>query len=162
MTSWPAQVERVAGVLREAGVEARLEEFRSGTPTADEAATAAGCRLEQIVKSLVFSCDGRWLLVMVPGDRRADGGKIATVAGCERAKIAGPDEVARVTGFEAGGVAPFPLPGVDAVFIDRSLLAHEAVWIGAGSSRHMAALAPAELARLARARAADLVSENGS
>ena len=158
--AWPAAVERVARILREARIEARLEEFRVGTPTAEDAASAAGCALSQIVKSLVFACDGRWVLVMIPGDRRADRAKIATAAGCERVKIAGPDEVARATGFEVGGVAPFPLPGIDAVVIERSLLAHDVVWVGAGSSRHMAALPPAELVRLARARAADVVSDN--
>jgi Cys-tRNA(Pro) deacylase len=158
--AWPASVERVARVLREARVEARVEEFRAGTPTAEDAAVAAGCDLAQIVKSLVFACDGRWVLVMVPGDRRADRVKIAHAAGCERVKTAGPDDVARVTGFEAGGVAPFPLPAVEAVLIDRSLLAHEVVWIGAGSPRHMAALAPADLVRMTNARGVDAVSEN--
>ena len=160
MPAWPAPVERVAGALREACVEARVEEFRAGTPTATEAAAAVGCELTQIVKSLLFACDGRWILALIPGDRRADRAKIAAAGGCERAKTAGPEDVARVTGFEAGGVAPFPLPGVELVLIERLLLAHDVVWFGAGSPRHMAALAPVDLARLARARTADLVSEN--
>jgi prolyl-tRNA editing enzyme YbaK/EbsC (Cys-tRNA(Pro) deacylase) len=157
---WPAQVERVAGALRQARVEARIEEFEAGTPTATEAAAAAGCDLSQIVKSLLFACDGRWVLALIPGDRRADRAKVAAAAGCERAKTAGPDDVARVTGFEAGGVAPFPLTGVELVLIERLLLAHDVVWFGAGSPRHMAALAPTDLARLARARPVDLVSDN--
>ena len=153
--SWPEAVERVAAALREGRVEARIEEFKQGTPTADDAARAAGAPVEQIVKSLVFSCDGRAILVMVPGDRRADTAKVAAAAACERLKTVAADAVRRATGFPAGGVAPFPLPGIETVLIDRRLLAHEVVWIGAGSSRHMAALAPADLARLARARAVD-------
>ena len=157
---WPEPVARVADAIRAARIEARLEEFKEGTPTAEDAAAAVGAELAQIVKSLLFACDGRWALVMVPGDRRADRQKIAAAAACERAKIAGADEVRLVTGFEAGGVAPFPLPGVHDVLIERTLLSHDVVWIGAGSSRHMAALAPADLVRLARARAVDAVSEN--
>ena len=160
MTTWPPAVERVARALREAHVEARLEEFPEGTPTAAQAASAVGCELGQIVKSLLFGCDGRWVLVMVPGDRRADREKVARAAGCSRVKIAGAEDVTRVTGFEAGGVAPFPLAGVDAILIERTLLPHELVWFGAGSRRHMAALAPTDLARIARARAVDAVSEN--
>jgi Cys-tRNA(Pro) deacylase len=158
--AWPDGVERVAAVLREAKIEARIEEFSEGTPTAEDAAAAVGARLPQIVKSLLFSCDGRWVLVMVPGDRRADRDKVAAAAGCERAKIAGPEEVERVTGFEAGGVAPFPLPGVHAVFVENMLLSNEVLWMGAGSRRHMAAIAPADLVRLSRARAIDAVSQN--
>jgi len=111
------------------------------------------------VKSLVFACDGRPIVVLVPGDLRADTTKIAAAAGCERVKPVGADAVERLTGFPPGGVAPFPLPGIETVLIERSLLAHEEVWIGAGSSRHMAALAPSDLARLARARAAQLTVE---
>jgi prolyl-tRNA editing enzyme YbaK/EbsC (Cys-tRNA(Pro) deacylase) len=150
--SWPPEVERVARVLRDARIEARIEEFSEGTPTAVAAAEAVGVPLAAIVKSLLFSCDGRPVLVMVPGDRRADVTRIAAAAGCARVKAAGPDAVRQVTGFPAGGVAPFPLPGVEIVLVDKSLLAHETVWIGAGSNRHMAAVAPADLVRLARAR----------
>lgn len=160
MSEWPATVERVASALREARVEARVEEFPEGTPTAEDAASAVGCNLSQIVKSLVFSCDGRWIVAMVPGDRRADRAKLAASAGCERVKVAGGEDVLRATGFEAGAVAPFPLPLVDTVLIERTLLTHDVVWVGAGSRRHMAALAPTDLVRLARARAVDAVSEN--
>jgi prolyl-tRNA editing enzyme YbaK/EbsC (Cys-tRNA(Pro) deacylase) len=156
---WPEPVQRVARALREGRVEARIEEFHEGTPTAADAAAATGASIDQIVKSLVFSCDGRAIVVMVPGDRRADTAKIAVAAGCERVKSVGADAVEELTGFSAGGVAPFPLPGIQTVLIDRSLMAHEVVWTGAGSSRHMAALAPADLVRLARARPVDAVVE---
>jgi prolyl-tRNA editing enzyme YbaK/EbsC (Cys-tRNA(Pro) deacylase) len=77
-----------------------------------------------------------------------------------KARVAGPEEVRRATGFAPGGVAPFPLAHVDTVLLDRALLEHETVWIGAGTSRHMAALAPADLVRLTRARPVDGVREN--
>jgi prolyl-tRNA editing enzyme YbaK/EbsC (Cys-tRNA(Pro) deacylase) len=66
--------------------------------------------------------------------------------------------VLRATGFEPGAVAPFPQqPGVRAV-LERTLLQHKVVWIGAGSTYHMAALSPPDLQRLARARSVDLVA----
>lgn len=153
---WPEPVTRVSEYLRQAGAEARLEEFEAGTPTAQDAARAVGCKLAQIVKSLVFDCDGRPILVLVPGDRRADVRKIASVADCRYARIAGEEEVRDATGFEPGAVAPFPLPRVTRVFIDGTLLTHSVVWIGAGSPNHLAALAPSELARLARAEQVDI------
>ena len=41
--------------------------------------------------------------------------------------------------------------------MERTLLSHQIVWIGAGSDKHMAALAPGELVRLSRARPMDVV-----
>jgi prolyl-tRNA editing enzyme YbaK/EbsC (Cys-tRNA(Pro) deacylase) len=157
-TNWPQSVERVTDYLRSAGAEVRVEEFSDGTPTAQAAARAVGCELSQIVKSLVFDCDGRPVVAMVPGDRRADADKIAAAAGSRFARIAGVEEVQDATGFEPGAVAPFPLPRIERVFIDRTLLSHRIVWIGAGSDRHMAALSPAELVRLSRARPVDVVA----
>jgi Cys-tRNA(Pro) deacylase len=154
---WPEPVERVSAFLRQMGVESRVEEFSEGTPTAADAARAVGCKLGQIVKSLVFDCDGRWVVALIPGDRRADAAKIARAAGATRAKIASPAQVEKATGFVAGAVAPFPLPHVERVFVDRNLLSHKHVWVGAGSPHHMAELSSADLVRLARAQVMDAV-----
>jgi Cys-tRNA(Pro) deacylase len=154
---WPEPVERVSTFLRQTGVETRIEEFEAGTPTALDAARAVGCKLGQIVKSLVFDCGGKWVVALIPGDRRADPAKIARAAGATKAKIASPEQVEKATGFVAGAVAPFPLPGVDRVLVERGLLSHKRVWIGAGSPRHMAVISPGDLVRLSRAQALDLV-----
>jgi prolyl-tRNA editing enzyme YbaK/EbsC (Cys-tRNA(Pro) deacylase) len=158
VTAWPPLVEKVAQAMREARVEGRVEEFAEETRTADAAADAIGCEPAQIVKSLVFSCDGTAVLVLVPGDRRADTDKVARLLGCARVRSVPAAEVEGTTGFPAGGVAPFPVP-IETVLADLTLLTHPVVWIGAGSPRHMASLAPADLMRLARARTVDAVVE---
>ena len=155
--AWPEPVERVAAYVRAAATEARIEEFQAATPTADAAARAVGCELGQIVQSLVMLCAGRPCGGMVPGDRRADVRKVARAARCERVAVAGPAEVLETTGFPPGAVAPFPLPRIDRIYIDRRLLAHERVWVGAGSTHHLAGLRPGDLVRLARAQAIDAV-----
>jgi prolyl-tRNA editing enzyme YbaK/EbsC (Cys-tRNA(Pro) deacylase) len=157
--TWPEPVERVARVLRERGVHARIEEFTDGTPTARAAARAAGCELEQIVKSIVFVCDGRPVLALLPGDRRADPNKVAAAVAAGYARVASADEVVSATGFDPGGVAPFPAPRVGVVLLERLLLQHELVWAGAGTERHMVGLSPGELARVTQAVAVDLAEE---
>jgi len=154
---WPEPVERVARELRAAAIEATVQEFPEGTPTAEAAANAVGCGLDQIVKSLVFVADGAYVLAMIPGDRRADEARVAAAAGAGEVRVARGSEVLEATGFEPGGVAPFPLAAIGEVFIDRTLLQHDKVWIGAGSPAHMAGLASNELVRLSGARPADLV-----
>lgn len=156
--SWPEPVQRVSAVLHSAAVDARIEQFDEGTPTARDAARAVGCDLAQIVKSLVLVCDGAYVLVLVPGDRRADERAVAELLGASEVRVAKADEVLHATGFEPGGVAPFPQRAVTQTLMDGSLLRHEVVWIGAGTPSHMAALAPSELARLAGARTFDLTT----
>jgi len=154
---WPESVERVSTVLRGAAVESRIQEFETPTPSAPAAAEAIGCDLSQIVKSLVFVCDGAYVLALVPGDRRADEDKIRGAVEARTVRIATVGEVERATGFRAGAVAPFPQRAIAHALMESTLLQHETVWIGAGSTVHMAAIAPGDLQKLARARTADLV-----
>jgi Cys-tRNA(Pro) deacylase len=154
---WPEPVERVARELRAAAAEATIEEFPEEAHTAEAAAKAIGCALDEIVKSILFVCDETYVLALVPGDRRADGGRIAAAVGAERAKVASAAQVVEATGYEPGGVAPFPLRTVDHVLIERTLLQHARVWAGAGSPVHMVGIAPGELQRLSQAKTADLV-----
>ena len=160
MSPFPEPVERVASFLRVAAVDATIQEFPEGTPTAEEAARATGCKLEQIVKTLVFVADGEYVLALVPGDRRADERKIADEMEAREVRVARGREVLDATGFEPGAVAPFPRRDVIAALIERTLLQHQIVWIGAGSPSHMAMLAPSDLQRLAGARTADLVARS--
>jgi len=156
MTDWPEPVERVSAVLRAAAVDARIEEFTEGTPTAREAARAIGCELGQIVKSVVLVCDGAYVLALVPGDRRADEDAVRAEVGAEQVRVAKPDEVVHATGFEPGAVAPFPQRAITQTLMDTSFFGHEEVWIGAGTSSHMASLRPAELLKLSGAKSVEL------
>ncbi len=97
---------------------------------------------------------------MVPGDRRADPGKIAAAVRANEARIAPPMRVEELTGFEPGAVAPFPLPLIERVLLDRTLLAHQRVWVGAGSTRHMVGLSPVELIRVSRAATVDITADD--
>jgi prolyl-tRNA editing enzyme YbaK/EbsC (Cys-tRNA(Pro) deacylase) len=154
---WPESVERVARELRAAAAEAVIQELPHRTPTAEEAAKAIGCPLDRIVKSIVFVAGRSYVVALVPGDRRADAASVAKAAGVDEVRVATADEVVDATGFEPGGVSPFPLPRVREVLMERTLLQHSKVWFGAGTPAHMGALAPGELQRLTEARTADLV-----
>jgi prolyl-tRNA editing enzyme YbaK/EbsC (Cys-tRNA(Pro) deacylase) len=157
--AWPEPVERVSSFLREAGVEARIHEFSDGTATAQDAADAVGCELGQIVKSLVFVCDERPVVALVPGDRRGDPAKVARAVDASTARVAKAQEVEDATGFSPGAVAPFPLPKIDTVLMERGLYHHEIVWAGAGSHKHVVGISPADLGRLARVRPMDVISD---
>jgi prolyl-tRNA editing enzyme YbaK/EbsC (Cys-tRNA(Pro) deacylase) len=157
--TWPEPVERVGAAFRAAGAEARIEEFSAETHTAEDAAAAIGCDLRRIVKSLLFDCDGSWVLVLLPGDRRADPSKVARATSSNRARVAGAAQVRDATGFEPGAVAPVALAKVGRVLLDRNVPTDGVLWVGAGSATHLAGLPASELARLARAEVVDVASD---
>ena len=105
-------------------------------------------------------CDGTPVVALVPGDRKADTGKIARLLEARRVTIARAEDVVEATGFRPGGVSPFPLERVPVVLVERTLLRHGVVWAGAGSERHLLAIAPVELVRLTRGRVEDVVLES--
>lgn len=146
---------RVRAALQAAGLDSVPLEMPGETRTAEDAAAAAGCALEQIVKSVVFQggTSGTLFLFLTAGGNKVDTHQAATLAGepLARADIA---TVRQVTGFAIGGVAPIghltPLP----VWIDPTLLAFATVWAAAGTPRHIFPVDPARLQLAARAIAA--------
>ncbi len=142
---------RVNAALAAAGLPGRPVEMPAETRTAEQAAAAAGCALDQIVKSILFQGEsGRLYLFLTAGGNRVDPVQASTLAGEPLGRADG-DTVRRVTGFAIGGVAPLghlePLP----VWIDPRLLDFAEVWAAAGTPRHIFAADPRALARAAGA-----------
>jgi len=150
---------RVVEAARAAGLEIEVREFPEGTRTAEDAARAIGVSVGQIVKSLVFTTDGRPVLCLVSGLNRVDGARLAVITGASDVRRASADEVERATGFAIGGVPPLghahPLP----IYCDRDLLAFDIVWAAAGTPRAVFSAQPLALVKACRATVADLKEE---
>ncbi len=140
---------RVTAALQTAGLTITPLEMPSETRTAQQAATAAGVALDQIVKSILFAGanSGRLFLFLTAGGNQVDPTRAATLAGeaLARAEI---DAVRRITGFAIGGVAPVghltPLP----TWLDPRLMDFPLLWAAAGTPRHIFPITPADLHRL--------------
>lgn len=151
-------LKRVTDALAAAGLDARPLEMAAETRTAEQAAAAAGCALDQIVKSILFQGgSGRLYLFLTAGGNRVDAGKAAALAGeaLGRAEV---ERVRAVTGFAIGGVAPLghltPLP----IWADARLMAFDQVWAAAGTPRHIFPVDPRDLVRVTGALVADFVA----
>ncbi len=132
--------------------------FPDGTRTAAQAAAAVGCELGQIVKSLVFLCDGEAVLALTSGSNRVDTAQLGTLLGGTITR-ADADGVRDATGYAIGGTPPFgharPLRAV----VDRALLAYDTVWAAAGTPDTVFELTPDELVRASGAEVADFVDD---
>ena len=73
---------RVTAALQAAGVDTRPIEMPVETRTAQQAAGAAGCDLDQIVKSILFAgVSGRLYLFLTAGGQMVDAALAAQLAG---------------------------------------------------------------------------------
>src|SRR5262249_61261814 len=102
------------------GMEPEVGRSPQGTKTAADAAAAIGCDLGQIVKSLVFSVDGRPILALTSGVNRADVGRLAALAGGGEVRRATPEEARAATGFAGGGRPPVGPPAARPRCVERS------------------------------------------
>jgi prolyl-tRNA editing enzyme YbaK/EbsC (Cys-tRNA(Pro) deacylase) len=133
---WPEAVERVAIFVRAAGVQGQLEELLPGTKGPPPVA-----RLETIA----FECDGGVVVALLPAGHELDRQKLAAAAGCS------PLQPVPSPGFPFAGTA---------VFLHRTVLTAQNLWLEAGSPRHVLGLAPAHLIQLTGAKSADLAVES--
>lgn len=156
-----AAVARVAAALREHGIAGDPLIYEQATSTAEEAAKAVGCQLGQIVKTLVFVADGRFILVLVAGDRRVDPARLAQLLGMprKRVRMATAEEVRSATGYEVGGVPPLGLPQRFDVIIDERLRDFDTVWAAAGAHNAVFAVRVDDLVRATRGQWAAVTRE---
>jgi len=148
--------EQFADAARALGVDLEVCVFPQGTRTAEDAATAVGCHVAQIVKSLVFVVDDDPVVALVGGADRLDERKLAAAAGGTSARRADADEVRSATGYAVGGVPPFGHATPLRCFVDDALLAHDVVWAAAGTPTHVFASEPHALVAAAKAEVAEI------
>jgi prolyl-tRNA editing enzyme YbaK/EbsC (Cys-tRNA(Pro) deacylase) len=105
----------------------------------------------QIVKSLVFTLDGRPVVLLVSGANRVDPARFDG-----RLAKADADLARAATGYSIGGVPPFGHESPVPVYMDRDLERYDVVWAAAGRPDSVFPIAPAELQRLSAATVLDL------
>lgn len=149
-------LKRVEAALAAAGIETEIRAFEAETRTAQQAADAVGCTLDQIVKSIIFrgEASGHVRLFLTAGGNRVSDAKASALAG-EALGRADADLVRAETGFAIGGVSPVGHLTPVRAFLDRRLLDFPLVWAAAGTPRHVFSIVPAELERVTGAEIAD-------
>jgi Ala-tRNA(Pro) deacylase len=123
--------EEIRKFLDSMGIKYRIMEHEP-TPTSEIAAKVRGTSLEQGAKALVFRSKGKFLMCVLPGNRKVNMKKVRRIIGQESLSLATADEVLKVTHSIVGGVSPFGnLFGIP-VYVDKSLLKNEEVVFNAG------------------------------
>jgi prolyl-tRNA editing enzyme YbaK/EbsC (Cys-tRNA(Pro) deacylase) len=154
-TDHPA-IRRVLDAAERKGVTLEVVSFDESTHTAQEAATAVGADLGQIVKSLVFvvpqeSGAQEPIVCLVSGRNRVDVARLAAVTGEQEIRRATAREAFDLTGFTIGGIPPIGFDGSMRVIMDPDLGRYPTVWAAAGLPTVVFEVPPATLRILSNA-----------
>ena len=140
-----AQHRKAKKVQETLGPDFTVLEFDQPTASAAQAASAIGCTVAQIAKSLVFAnAEGDPVLVIASGASRVDEAKVSQIL---KTTIHRPDAdfVKRATGFSIGGVPPVGHPTQLTVVLDRTLQDFEEIWAAGGTPTSVFCLTPSQL-----------------
>jgi Ala-tRNA(Pro) deacylase len=114
--------------------------------TSEQAAAVRGFNLHQGAKSLVLKTPDEFIakqetvrfskqsfiLVIIPGDKRLDSGKMREILGVRKLRFASPEEVKEVMGCEIGACYPFGEVAGIKMFVDKSLGENEEIGFNPG------------------------------
>ena len=145
-------LKRVKRALEEGGISVEVLEMADGSRTAEDAARAAGCEIDQIAKSIIFRAEdhGTAVLFVTAGGNRVDDAKASALAG-EALGKADAALIRAQTGFVIGGVSPVGHLSPIRAWFDPRLLEFDIIYAAAGTPRHIFAIPPRDLLRLSGA-----------
>ena len=132
-------------------------EERGGTRVSAE---KLGVPEHAVVKTLVMEDDEKKpLVVLMHGDREVSTKNLARQIGKKRVEPCAPEVAQRHSGYQVGGTSPFGLKKPMPVWVERSILELERIYINGGRRGFLVAIDPKELLRLVGAVAVDVSLE---
>ena len=125
-------VKRAERSIKEFDPNLRIICLEQTARTAQDAATALGCNVGAIVKSLLFMTGNSFVLCLISGDKRCSLNKLKKILGKTDVYMANPDDVKKITGYTIGGVSPVGHLNKLKIYIDSSLERFTTVFAAAG------------------------------
>lgn len=142
--------QSVQDVLDRENVNTKVMELPCSTRTAADAANTIGCKLGQIVKSLIFKTKNSEdpILVLVSGFNQLSESALEECVG-QQIQKADAAYARNITGFAIGGIPPIGHKhSIKRIYIDQDLLNHEEVWAAAGTPNAVFAIRSKDLVNL--------------
>lgn len=152
-------LKRVRQALEAADIKTEILEMPGETRTAQQAAMAAGCLLDQIAKSVIFCAEqsNRAVLFLTAGGNQVDPAKAGEAAGEPLGK-ADAQLIRAQTGFAIGGVSPIGHVSPIRAFMDPRLLDFAEIWAAAGTPRHIFPVSPQKIREICNAQIIDFTT----
>ena len=132
-------------------------EDKGGTRVSSE---KLGVDEHAVVKTLVMEDEERKpLVVLMHGDRDVSTKNLARQIGKKRIEPCKPEVAERHSGYQVGGTSPFGLRKAMPIFVEKTVLDLERIFINGGRRGFLVGIDPKELVRVAGATAVDVALE---
>jgi Cys-tRNA(Pro)/Cys-tRNA(Cys) deacylase len=116
-----------------------------------------GLELRRVTKNLVaIDSQGRYVLLVVPGDRKVDLKATAEALGVEHIRLVPFEKAEEISGYPPGGTPTVGHRTKMLVLMDKSLLAFETLYCGGGSRTRLLELRTEDILRLTEAKVASI------
>ena len=157
LTTLKKSAQTVQDMLNEKGLDNEVTELPSGTRTAQEAADALGCKVNQIAKTIVFRLrkKNQALLVIASGSNRINEKAVGEIVNDALDK-ADANFVKKETGYAIGGVSPLMENDAVEILIDKDLLQYDEIWAAAGHPKAVFQLTPDDLQHITNGKLVDI------
>ena len=125
-------VKRAQKSIKEFDPNLKVIVLEKTARTANDAASALGCEVGAIVKSLLFKTGENYVLCLVSGDKKCSLNKLKKILNEKDVSMASPEDVKRVTGYTIGGVSPTGHLIEINTYIDENLKNFNSIFAAAG------------------------------
>src|SRR5688572_3976705 len=125
-----------------------------------ESARQLGMDEHAVVKTLVFETNEKKpLIVLMHGDREVSAKKLARLLGVKSAEPASPEKASKLTGYLVGGTSPFGTRPKMPVFVEKSILSLEKIYLNGGKRGFLIEIDPGVLTQTLNAEAVGVAIE---
>lgn len=125
-----------------------------------ESARQLGVDEHSVVKTLVMEDEAKKpLIVLMHGDRSVSTKNLARQVGAKRIEPCKPEVAQRHSGYFVGGTSPFGTKKAMPVYVERSILALERIYINGGRRGYLVSIAPSVLTEALGARPVECAAQ---
>lgn len=110
-----------------------------------------------VVKTLIFEDHKRApMCVLMHGDRKVSTKELARQIGAKRVAPCKPEDAHRHSGYQVGGCSPFGLRKPMPVYMQKSVLDIERIYINGGKRGFLVSMPPSEIVRVVKPTLVDV------
>tara|TARA_B100000989_G_scaffold297743_1_gene284520 strand:- start:1899 stop:2381 length:483 start_codon:yes stop_codon:yes gene_type:complete len=149
-------VQRVKKALNIFDVNIKILILEKTAKTAKDASIALDCETGAIVKSLLLKAESKFILCLIPGDKKCSLNKLKKAISLKDVCMADAEQVKENTGFSIGGVSPVGHLNLLEILIDKSFDRFVNVFAAAGHPNSIFKISSTNLIKITNGKVMDI------